>query len=184
MSIEDRQRWDLRHTAPVALTPRASVLALPEAAPGAVALDVACGQGRHAAVLLDKGYRVVACDVSRVALGHAKQRAGDTSRARFLAVQADADAWPFASSCFDLVVQVDFLDRALLGTLAASLRPGGLLLIDTFLDLGRPNAEGPRSPAFLLRPGELPRSLPSLQVVRDDEEHGETGRATLLARRP
>lgn len=183
MSIQDRERWDRRHAVASALTPRASVLALPVASrPDALALDLACGQGRHAAVLADKGYRVVAMDVSIVALRHARARV-ESATERFCAVQADAEAWPFAPSCLDLVVQVDFLERALLASIVESLAPGGLLLIDTFLDQGRPNEEGPSNAAFLLQPGELPRALPALRVVRYHETRGATARATLLARK-
>src|SRR5688572_13214683 len=113
MSIHDRQRWDEKHRAASSLTPRASVLALPAAAThDAVALDLACGQGRHSVALAAAGYRVVAMDVSMQALGHVPAAAGHGDEC-VMPVQADADAWPFAAGAFDLIVQVDFLDRRL-----------------------------------------------------------------------
>lgn len=188
MSIEDRNRWDEKHRRAHALNPRASVLALPRASsPQALALDLGCGQGRHALVLLEAGYRVVAMDASRQALQRtieACAAAGGEHRHSLLPVQADADAWPFANGSFDVIVQVDFLDRALFPALSGSLRPGGLLLIDTFLDQGRPNAEGPSRSAFLLRPGELPAAFAHLHIVRYEETRGDTARGVLLASRP
>jgi tellurite methyltransferase len=182
MSIQDRERWDERHRHVHTLSARASVTALPAATTArSRALDLACGQGRHTLALRALGYSVVAMDVSRRALANLMQNvSGDR---QVLAVAADADAWPFAPSSFDLVVQVDFLDRRLFPVLPAALRPGGLLLVDTFLDCGRRNAEGPSSADFLLKPGELASAFRDLEPLRYEERTGDTARAVLLARR-
>jgi len=183
MSIEDRQRWDERHRKAAGLNPRPSVLALPAAGhAGALALDLACGQGRHSLALVRAGYRVVALDVSMQAL--ARLRSLPPARdGSLLPVHADVEAWPLASAVLDLLVQVDFLDRRLFATMRNSLRPGGMLLVDTFLDQGRRNAEGPSSPDFLLAAGELPRAFGDFELIRYEEQRGETARATLLARK-
>jgi len=182
MSLEDRHHWQQRHRDPSTLNPRASVLGLPPASsPRATALDLACGQGRHSAVLAAKGYRVVAMDVSRNALRRVLHSARD--RTGLLAVEADADDWPFASAAFDLVVQVDYLDRRLFPALRRSLQPGGLLLVDTFLDRGHRNATGPSRPAFLLTPGELPTAFADFEILRYREQGSDTARAELLARK-
>lgn len=179
MSLEDRTRWEDKHRRASSLSPRASVLALPQAPrAGMLALDVACGQGRHSAALLLRGYEVIAMDVARTGLEHARRTAPGS-----MCVQADTDSWPFGSESFDLVVQVDFLDRRLFPVLVDSMRSGGLLLLDTFLDQGRPNADGPSNPAFLLRRGELPGAFSTLRVERCEETEGETARAMLLARK-
>jgi tellurite methyltransferase len=179
MSIEDRTRWEEKHRRASSLSARASVLALPPAPrSGALALDLACGQGRHTAALLDAGYDVVAMDVARAALLHTREAARGA-----MLVQADADTWPFATESFDLVVQVDFLERRLFPVLADSLHRGGLLLIDTFLDQGRPNAEGPSNPHFLLRRAELKEAFPAFDVERYEETTGPTARASMLARK-
>jgi tellurite methyltransferase len=172
MSIEDRTRWEEKHRRASSLSARGSVLALPRPIHGgALALDLACGQGRHAAALLRAGYEVVAMDVARAAARGA------------ILVQADADAWPFAKESFDLIVQVDFLERRLFPVLASSLKSGGLLLVDTFLDQGRPNAEGPSNPDFLLRRAELKAAFPAFDVERYEETTGQTARASMLARK-
>jgi tellurite methyltransferase len=188
MSLEDRARWDERHRRVGELKPRASVLELPRAAsPHSLALDLACGQGRHALALGRCGYRVLAMDASREALrrtAEARDREAPDLAAQVLPIQADAEAWPFAPDVFDVIVQVDFLDRSLFPYLRSSLRHGGLLLIDTFLDLGRPNAGGPSSPSFLLAPGELPRIFADFSLLRYEEMAEATARAVFVARRP
>lgn len=183
MSIDDRERWTERHRHASGLSPRLSVLELPVTTAGHVALDVACGQGRHTAALADAGYAVVAMDIAMPALRHLQDRLRASVRSRVLAVAGDADAWPLAPCSFDLIVQVDFLDRRRFGDLRRALKPGGLLLVDTFLDQGRPNAEGPSRREFLLAPGELPRAFGDFDVVRYVETHGDTARATWLGRK-
>ncbi len=181
MSSEDRIRWEEKHRRESALSPRASVLALPPPVrEEALALDFACGQGRHSAALARAGYRVVAMDVAMAALRRVHAAFGGD---RVFPVQGDADTWPFASGSFDLVVQVDFLDRRLFAALRSALRKDGLLFIDTFLDRGRPNAEGPANPDFLLRRGELPEAFDDFVIERYDETDGDSARATMLARK-
>jgi SAM-dependent methyltransferase len=117
---------------------------------GAEVLDVACGSGRHARYLAARGCRVVAVDRDEAALAALAEVPG-------VAVQlADLEAapWPFAPGRFDGVVVANYLHRPLFGALAAALRPGGVLVYETFMRgneaLGRPS-----NPDFLLRPGEL-----------------------------
>jgi SAM-dependent methyltransferase len=127
------------------------------------------------------GWQVVALDVSGIALRHVLDRCEPGT---VLAVQGDTDQWPLREEAFDLIVQVDFLERRLLSVLERSLKPGGLLLIDTFLDQGRANESGPSRPEFLLKPGELPAVLGSLHVCRYDEMRGATARACFVGRKP
>lgn len=164
------------------LVARPSLLDL-AAAPSSVALDLACGQGRHSVALAQKGFVVVAMDIARSALDHVRDCAAAGYGDAILPVQGDTDAWPFAAAVFDLIVQVDFLDRALYPRLREALRDGGMLLIDTFLDQGRPNAEGPTRSEFLLTRGELPLVFDDFEILRYEEEAGPTARAVFLARK-
>jgi hypothetical protein len=62
------------------------------------------------------------------------------------------------------------------------LRPGGLLLYETFTTAQRELGYGPRNPAFLLEPGELPQLFPGLRVLSIWEGLGEGERPAALAR--
>ncbi|HYC57629.1 MAG TPA: class I SAM-dependent methyltransferase [Candidatus Binatia bacterium] len=183
MSLQDRLRWEARHQQARLLAPRRSLSLIPKPAQAAApALDVACGQGRHSLALAARGYRVVSVDVSRHALMHLRSSSIGGAPA-IVAVQADLDHWPFRAAAFDVVVQIDFLDRRLLPALAASLRPSGTLLIDTFLLAGHRNEDGPNNADFMLLPGELPLVYRDLDILHYAEEDAATARATLLARR-
>jgi len=132
---------------------------------GALVADVGAGAGRHAVPLALQGSRVIAIDhvpraVAAAAAGHPN----------VLGVVADAAALPFRRATFDAVLTADFLDRALFPTFAELLRPGGWLVVETYLrdqatlvEQGR--ARGPRNPAYLLAPGELRQLVAPLTVV-------------------
>jgi SAM-dependent methyltransferase len=127
-------------------------------APGGSVLDVACGGGRHLRWLAGRGFRVAGVDRDASVLAdlHGLGRI----------VQADIEdgPWPFAGETFDAVVVTNYLWRALLPTLTASLAEGGVLIYETFA-LGNEAFGKPSNPAFLLRPGELLEACRELQVV-------------------
>jgi SAM-dependent methyltransferase len=153
-------------------------------------LDLACGRGRHARLLAAWGLRVVALDRDREALSGLAAAA----RAEGLALsplRADAEApcgLPFRPACFGAVLVTRFLHRPLAPRLAALLRPGGLLVYETFTIRQRDLGHGPRNPAFLLQPGELPRLFPELEIAGSLEALREgpfpEWVASLAARRP
>jgi SAM-dependent methyltransferase len=115
------------------------------------ALDVACGGGRHARVLAARGYHVVAVDYARAAVRTAREHARPHAIAGLV---ADVAQWPLPAARFDVVIVVDFLERALLPALRATVVPGGVLVMETFM-VGQERHGHPRNPAYLLEPGEL-----------------------------
>jgi len=102
---------------------------------GALALDVGCGNGRHAALLTDCAERTLAVDLSRELLAVARERAPGAER-----LEADAASLPIAADAVDLAVYVATLhhlpERALrrrsLGELGRVLAPGGAALVSAW----------------------------------------------------
>ena len=115
-----------------------------------LAVDVACGTGRHTRLLLERGYRVVAVDRDVSGLADLVSPA--------LTVIAtdleDGTPWPFAAMRFQAVVVSNYLHRPLLPALVAAVAPGGVLVYETFA-AGNERFGRPSNPDFLLRPGEL-----------------------------
>ncbi len=134
-------------------------------AEGAV-LDVACGTGRHTRLFLERGHRVVAVD--RDLAGVADLR----GHPRLTAIERDLEhgaAPPFAEMSFAAVVVTNYLHRPLLPAIVAAVGPRGVLLYETFAR-GNERFGRPRSPAFLLEPGELLRAVRGrLSVVAYEE---------------
>lgn len=149
------------------------------------ALDVACGHGRHAIWLVRHGLSVTAVDRDDVALGRLGQAVADQSLDLEI-LQEDLESGPAAvwARTFDVIVVVHYLHRPLFGSLIDALRPGGLLVYETFTReqarLGKPT-----NPDYLLTPGELPRLVHPLEVLASREGFFD-GRhvASVVARRP
>lgn len=121
-------------------------------------LDLACGQGRHFRWLSDQGHRVTGVDRDAQAL-HGLQGRGETCCA-----DLENGPWPLPQRQFDAVVVTNYLWRALWPDILASLRPGGVLIYETFAT-GNETVGKPARPDFLLQPGELLRVCAALRVV-------------------
>ncbi|HTI49560.1 MAG TPA: class I SAM-dependent methyltransferase [Planctomycetaceae bacterium] len=169
MSLEDRQRWDAKYAAkslPDRLAPDDWLVEQASVLPPGRALELACGLGHNAIWLAQQGWQVDAVDVSPAGLELAR-RFADCHGARVNWIAADLDNFEAESQAYDLVLVFRFLDRRRLPPLIESaLRPGGLLLYETFTraHLSRPDSHM-RNPEFALAPGELPRLFPSLAVA-------------------
>ena len=127
-------------------------------APRGSVLDVACGSGRHLRWLAARGFTVTGVDRDASAL------AGLQAHGRTLLADLENGPWPLPGQTFDAVVVTNYLWRALLPTLRASLAPGGVLIYETFA-LGNEAFGKPANPDFLLRPGELLQACQGLHVV-------------------
>ena len=97
-------------------------------------IDVACGNGRHSLFFLEQGYEVIAVDIDTSVI------AGNEGRS------------------VGAIVVVNYLWRPLFSHLRETLKPGGILLYDTFAQ-GNEKYGRPRNPDFLLMPGELSEQL-------------------------
>lgn len=146
--------------------------------PGSEVLDVACGQGRHLAWLVQQGHRAVGVDRSEAALA----RLGlPPALCRTVLADIEQGPWPFAGQQFGGLVVTNYLWRPLLPTLLASVAPGGALIYETFAQ-GQESVGKPSRPDFLLQPGELLRVCESWRIVafedgfEDSSEPGGTGR--------
>jgi SAM-dependent methyltransferase len=118
--------------------------------PGEV-LDLACGGGRHARHLAALGHPVTALDRDPQALALAAGPGITTIEAD---LEAQGAEWPFAPGRFAGIVVTNYLHRALMAQIAASLKPDGVLIYETFA-IGNEEFGKPSNPAFLLGRGEL-----------------------------
>ena len=119
--------------------------------PGSSALDLACGSGRHTRWLAERGLQVTAVDRDATAVAPLRALA-DVVVADL--ESAEPGAWPLADRQFDLVLVTNYLWRPLWPQVLGAVRPGGLLVYETFAQ-GNETVGRPARPAFLLEPGEL-----------------------------
>lgn len=137
-------------------------------------LDVATGRGRHAYFLATQGFSVHGIDRNREAL-------------KFLETQSrDAGGLPITTECLDLetddqnppdlgterydvILGFFYLYRPLFSRLLQALKPGGILVYETFLLDNHVHRHHPRRKEFCLAPNELLTILHGLQVLHYDE---------------
>lgn len=114
------------------------------------ALDLACGNGRHARFLAARGLVVLAVDRDAAALAGLAGHGGIETRA----VDLETGHWPLAMERFDAIVVTNYLHRPLLPHVLAALCPDGVLVYETFA-AGNQSFGRPSNPHFLLAPDEL-----------------------------
>jgi tellurite methyltransferase len=187
MSESERAAWDERHRGKVIGAPEPFLVEMIPRIPRGIALDVAAGRGRNSIPMARVGIKVVAVDFSVAAM----QTLADAARAENLAVWpvlANLDSFHLRDESLDAIVNINFLERALFPKFSRALRPGGVLIAETFL-VDQASIGHPRDPRFLLGRGELRELAANLEI-----EHYREGlvsypdgtrayRASIVARR-
>jgi cyclopropane fatty-acyl-phospholipid synthase-like methyltransferase len=116
----------------------AAIVELLDLEEGSDVLDVACGWGRHAVELADRGYAVTGVDFSPLLLGEAARVASETG-VELTLHQADMREMEFDAR-FDGAVSLfsslgyfgsDAEDARVLAGVRRALRPGGRFVLDT-----------------------------------------------------
>lgn len=191
MAEEDRARWDERYAAGdwADVDEPARILEdgqawLPESG---LALDVACGAGRNALWLARRGFQVIAVDISWEGLKRLQRRARE-EKLEVQIVLADLESFVLPPDSFDVIVNSRFLLRSLFPTFRKALRPGGLLLIETFNVDEIEVLGGDIRRAYALERGELRQVFGDFEMLLYEEgvfeeTEGERGLARMVARR-
>lgn len=129
---------------------------------------MACGTGRHAVAAADLGASVVAVDRDPSRLAEAKAEAA-RRRLAIEWIQADLEQpWPKFGQ-FDAILLFNYLDRGRMSQVVDALRPGGILLFESFLEIQRQLGWGPQKDAHLLKFGEVANLVTPLTVIHGRE---------------
>ena len=154
-------------------------------APGR-ALDLACGAGRHALFLAERGWRVTAVDASRAAIDILNARAAE-ARLEIEARVADLERGELIISPndWDLIGDFFYLQRDLFAQIRLGIRPGGIFAAAIPMTDFRPGIR-PMNPAFLARPGELSGIFSGWEILHAQEGPRGESRAVseIVVRRP
>jgi SAM-dependent methyltransferase len=132
---------------------------------GGRCLDLAAGRGRHALLLASAGLPVHAIDNDAAGLAALSETA--SSLGVPLTVQVldlEDEGVDLGTQAWDAILVFSFLHRPLFPAITAALKPEGVLFYETFL---RQQAQRghPKSPEYLLEPGELETLVAPLRVV-------------------
>jgi SAM-dependent methyltransferase len=170
----DREEWNERYAgAELVWSAQANrfLVAEVESLPPGRALDLACGEGRNAVWLAERGWSVTGVDFADVGLAKARRLAA----ARGVEVEwVDADVldWEPPAAAFDLVVllylQLPVHERRVVhGRAAAAVASGGTLLVVAHHATNPADGYGgPKDPAVLFTEDDVVGDLLGLEIVR------------------
>ncbi len=193
----DRDEWNKRYdTSDFVWTvnPNPFVVAETDALRPGRAVDLACGEGRNAIWLAERGWEVTAVDFSEVAVEKGR-RLAQSRGARVEWVVADLVTYGLSSDYYDLVL-VCYLQtpeperRSIIEQARQAVAPGGtfLWIAHDLSNLER-GVGGPKSPAVLCSPRDVVADLPGFEIrkaevvhrrVQQAESTGEAGEAVAL----
>jgi tellurite methyltransferase len=168
MSSDDQTRWDRQYALSSGADQPSSFLRqiLDSEAwdlPRGLALDIAAGTGRNAIFLAERGFRVVAIDISAIALDEARHRAGKKS----LPIswkQADLEQIELPQAAYDLIVNFNYLQRSLFPQIRKALKINGRVIFETYL-IDQRTIGHPKNPAYLLNHNELLEQFRDFRVL-------------------
>jgi hypothetical protein len=95
----------------------------------------------------------------------------------------EAETVSLGTAAYDVIVVVHYLHRPLFPAIKAAVRPGGVLVYETFTQAQAARGK-PTNPAFLLRPGELRELVAPFKILFEREGDFEGKMlASVIARR-
>lgn len=154
-------------------------------------LDLACGAGRDLIYLAQHGWQMTGVDWSADSLQRVQQLAISqnlTITTILRDLETEAKPLPeFSSSSFELICVARYLHRPLFPLLRELLKPGGIIIYQTFMQGCEQTAIGrPRNPKFLLAPHELAEQFQGFEWLLDEVEILEDERpvSAFIARKP
>ncbi|MBI3355435.1 MAG: dihydroneopterin aldolase [Nitrospirae bacterium] len=137
-------------------------------------LDIAAGSGRHSLFLASQGYQVDAIDRDAQALAElsaaAQTRQLTTITTRTIDLEQPAPYEPdLGKEIYDVILVFFYLYRSLFPYIIEALKPGGVLLYETFTIDNYFHHKHPKRWEFCLAHNELLRLTSNLQVLHYDE---------------
>lgn len=185
MSLKDKEKWDLKYQSAESVPDREPCEWLMKIsgllAGEGKALDIACGEGRNAVYAASLGYEVLGLDISEMGLKKARDLALDKNL-HIDTRAADFDDFEFEENAFDLVMCFYFLDRRLFPGIKKTLKPGGLVVYETFTEDHLKYSNFKKE--WVLQYNELLKEFQGFRVLKYREvDCDEKGFASLIARK-
>jgi SAM-dependent methyltransferase len=94
-------------------------------------VDVACGYGRNAKILADLGCTVHCLDKNADALASLDLLKNEQNKLVTQYIDLTTSVWPYALKSLDAIINIHYYQEDLIECFLKSLKPGGLLLIET-----------------------------------------------------
>ncbi len=135
-----------------------------EASSNRIALDLACGSGRHSIFLSNRGYKVISVDLNFYYLS-------SFYKDNIFRIRADIEnlyTWPFKDSSFDVILVTNFLNRLIFKNIKGAIKKNGYLIYETFGE-GHEKLGSPKNKNYLLRKDELLKLTHNMSLIYYEE---------------
>ena len=147
------------------------------------ALDIACGRGRNTVYLARQGLSAIGVDQSSEVLRAGKEAAAKANL-KVSFVQADLTRFGLPAHAFSVIICFKYRNPEFYPSIRAALRPGGLLIYETYTCEHALSGLKPRNPEHLLERSELYRAFGDWETLFYREVWIGRGTASLVARKP
>lgn len=185
---QDKTIWDKRYETEAYIFGKEPVEFLREhigLLPRGKALDIAMGEGRNAVFLARHGFEVQGCDISEAAIKKARELAKE-NKVAIHAFVADLETYQLPKDTYDVIACFYYLQRDLVPQMKAALKPGGVIMYETYTIENRERGfEGPKNEDYLLRPNELLHLFKDLKILyyREIVLNNKKAIASLIAKK-
>ena len=157
--------------------------------PAGRALDLACGHGRNSIYLAQEGFHVEAWDRDAEGIDALRVRSSSLGLNNITTRLVDLERDPeIPAASFDLITVFYYLQRALIPQILRALKPGGIVVYETFLIDNHERFDHPRRREFCLGRNELLSLFSGLRTLAYHEGPTDPDRgpflASLVAQRP
>jgi SAM-dependent methyltransferase len=169
MATKDKIKWDKKYQENSSLLKDRAISTKLEKiitqANVGVALDIACGVGRHSIYLAKLGFSVDAFDISQIAIDKLTQK----NISNITTKTIDLEGFIPLVNHYDFIIMTNYLDRELIPYLARALKKDGLLFIETYMQHEN-NSKPMSNPSFMLQKEELKTFFDDKFEVLDYDE--------------
>ena len=187
MSLKDKEKWNAKYGSSTLPAERGPCQWLADHADlldgRGKALDIAMGEGRNTLFAASLGYEAWGIDISDIGVSRARSLA-DEKKLTIHTQIADLDHFKIDENTYDLIICFYFLNRSLFEGIEKGLKPGGILIFETFT-VDYLKYSGLRR-EWVLEKNELREAFPGLSVLdyrEVDEPENEAAYASLVARK-
>ena len=146
------------------------------------ALDLAMGEGRNGVYLATQGFDVLGLDISPIGLNKAQQLAKHLKTTIQTRV-VDLENYQLEKNFYDVIICTYYMQRDLFDQIKDSLRPGGMVLIETFNTDYLKYSRFPKK--YLLKHNELLEIFKDFKVIRYQAyDDGKEAFSSIIAQKP
>ena len=127
------------------------------------ALDLAMGEGRNGVYLATQGFDVLGLDISPAGLNKANQLA-EHHNVKIKTQVVDLERYQLKKNFYDVILCTYYMQRDLFKQIKDSLKPGGMVLIETYNTDYLQYARFPKK--YLLEHNELLEIFKEFKIIR------------------